>query len=277
MRCAVLGDPIAHSLSPALHRAAYAELGLDWTYEAIRVRAGELAAFLDTIDDSWRGLSLTMPLKRELVALADEVSDVARLAGAANTLVLEAGRRLADNTDVPGAAAAIRERYAGPVDAATVLGGGATATSVGLALADLGCREITVLARSAPRAAETLAAVAAHPSAPAVRQASLADAEVGGDIVVSTIPARAQVAGLVRRCAGVPVVFDVVYHPWPTPLAVSAGGSGSGSRSSGRVLVTGLDLLAHQAALQVERFTGRSVPVQVLRSAGEAALAVDLA
>ncbi len=164
MRCAVLGDPIAHSLSPVLHRAAYAELGLDWTYDAVRVPAGTLLPFLDGLDGTWRGLSLTMPLKRELVPLADEVSDVARRAGAANTLVLADGRRMAHNTDVPGAASAIRERYDGPVHAATILGGGATATSVGLALADLGCRNITVLARSRARAAATLSAVGAHPS-----------------------------------------------------------------------------------------------------------------
>ena len=172
MKCAVLGDPIAHSLSPVLHRAAYAELGLDWTYAAVRVPAGTLEEFLEGLDGSWRGLSLTMPLKRELVPLADEVSDVARRAGAANTLVLADGRRIAHNTDVPGAASAIRERYDGPVHTATILGGGATATSVGLALADLGCGQITVLARSAERAAATIGAVAAHPSAPSVRFAS---------------------------------------------------------------------------------------------------------
>jgi shikimate dehydrogenase len=263
-RCAVLGDPVAHSLSPVLHRAAYAELGLDWTYDAVRVPAGTLEHFLDGLDESWRGLSLTMPLKRELMPLADEVSDLARLAGAANTLVLSNGRRLAHNTDVPGAVAAIRERYDGPVAAATIRGGGGTATSVGLALADLGCREITVLARNAETAALTLAALASHPSAPAVRCADLAEAEVGGDLVVSTVPATAQRAGLVARCAEVPVLFDVIYDPWPTPLALSVGD---------RTLVSGLDLLVHQAALQVELFTGMAVPVGVLRSAGRTALA----
>jgi shikimate dehydrogenase len=267
-RCGVLGDPIAHSLSPVLHRAAFAELGLDWTYDAVQVPGGTLESFLAGLDESWRGLSLTMPLKRELVPLADEVSDVARLAGAANTLVLANGRRLAHNTDVPGAASAIRERYDGRVDTATILGGGATATSVGLALADLGCREISVLARSAERATETVAAVASHPSAPSVHYAELAEAEVVGDVLVSTIPASAQAAGLVARCARVPVVFDVTYHPWPTPLAQSLM-----DRPGERTLVSGLDLLVHQAALQVELFTGLVIPVEVLRSAGEAALA----
>ncbi len=264
MKCAVVGDPIAHSLSPVLHRAAYAELGLDWTYDAVRVPAGTLRGFVDGLDDSWRGLSLTMPLKRELVSLVDDVSPQARLAGAANTLVLDRGHRQAHNTDIPGAAAALRERYDGPLDAATVLGGGATATSVGLALADLGCRRIRVLARDVGRAAASVVAIAGHPSAPLVSVAALESAPVEGDVVVSTVPAGAQDDALVARCAGLPVVFDVVYHPWPTPLAVAAGD---------RVLVSGLDLLAHQAVLQVELFTGRRVPVELVRSAGRAALA----
>ena len=142
-RCAVLGDPVEHSLSPVLHRAAHAELGLgDWTYDAVRVPGGTLAGFLDGLDDSWRGMSLTMPLKRELLALADErgweCHPRVRVAGGANTLVREPTGWRADNTDLPGAATAIRERYAGPADRVLVVGGGATAASVGLALCDLG-------------------------------------------------------------------------------------------------------------------------------------------
>ena len=110
-RCGVLGDPIAHSLSPVLHRAAYDALGLDWSYDAHRVPSGGLAAFLGGLAEDWRGLSLTMPLKREALPLVDRLSDRARLAGAVNTLLIEDdGTRLGDNTDLPGAAAAIRER-----------------------------------------------------------------------------------------------------------------------------------------------------------------------
>ena len=123
-RCAVLGSPISHSLSPVLHRAAYAELGLDWAYDACEVREDQLAGFLDGLDETWRGLSLTMPLKREAIALASVVSDRARVAGAANTLVFETDGLHADNTDIPGAAAAIREHYDGRIASATVLGGG---------------------------------------------------------------------------------------------------------------------------------------------------------
>ena len=264
MRCAVLGDPVEHSLSPVLHRAAYAVLGLDWTYDAVRVPAGGLAGFVAGLDADWRGLSLTMPLKREAVSLAEEVTDRTRLVGAANTLVIEDGRPvLADNTDLPGAVAAVRERWAGPVRAGTVLGGGATAASTGLALVELGATEVTLLVRSPERAAEAVEAVSRHPAAPVVRVGSLADDPVTGDVVVSTIPASAQDAGLVARCAELPVVFEALYDPWPTPLAAAA---------EGRALVGGLDLLCHQAVAQLELFTGRTVPVDDLRPAGAAVL-----
>lgn len=263
MRCAVLGDPIAHSLSPVLHRAGYAALGLDWTYDAVRVPAGGLRALLATTDATWRGLSLTMPLKREAMALADEVSARAALVGAANTLVLVDGQVHADNTDLPGAVAALRERYDGPVRSATILGAGATAASTGLALCDLGATTVTLLARSPERAGETVAAIARHPSGPDVRVASLDDAPTG-DVLVSTVPVAAQTPELVARCGDVPVVFEVLYDPWPTPLASSA---------AGRTLVGGLDLLVHQAALQLEIFTGLPAPLEQMRAAGEAALA----
>src|SRR3954453_16390356 len=137
-RCAVLGTPIEHSLSPVLHRAAYRELGVDWSYDAVQLTEPGLEEFLEGLDDSWRGLSLTMPLKRAVVPLLDEVSEIVSLAGAANTLLLDAGRRSGDNTDVPGAVSALRERWDGAVTSAVVLGGGATAAAVGLALAELG-------------------------------------------------------------------------------------------------------------------------------------------
>jgi shikimate dehydrogenase len=266
LRCAVLGDPIAHSLSPVLHRAGYAATGLsDVTYDIARVPEDGLAEFVAGLDDTWRGLSLTMPLKRRALELGGVVTDRATLAGAANTLVLERGAVvLADNTDLPGAAAAVRERYDGPVRTATVLGGGATAASTALALCDLGARRIRLLARSADRAAGAAAAVAAHPSAPTVEVADLAGGAIDGEVVVSTIPAEAQDAALVARCGDVPVVFEVIYDPWPTPIAAAAGD---------RVLVSGLDLLAHQAVLQFELFTGIPGPLDAMRAAGEAELA----
>ena len=280
-RCGVLGDPISHSLSPVLHRAGYAELGLDWSYDAHLVPAGGLAAFLAGLDAEWRGLSLTMPLKREALALADRLTDRARLAGAVNTVVLEDGERIGDNTDLPGAAAAIRERTTMPLASAAILGGGATATSIGLALADLGVRSIELRVRNASRAEETVAALRDHPAGVEVTVEPLPVEPLTGqwsagpdlaasgstiDIVVSTIPASAQTTDLVAGCAAIPVVFEALYDPWPTPLAAAA-------LASGRVLVHGLDLLIHQAALQFELFTGVDAPLAAMREAGERALA----
>lgn len=267
IRCAVLGDPVEHSLSPTLHRAAYAALGLgDWEYDAVRVPSGGLADLLDGLDAQWRGLSLTMPLKRELLALADgrgwEVAARARAAGGANTLVRAREGWRADNTDLPGAAAAIRERYDGPVDRALVVGGGATAASVGLALCDLGTRRVELLVRSAERAQETVEVLGAHPSRPEVLATTGPCAPA--DVLVSTVPAAVQDTSLLDT-TGAGLLFDALYDPWPTPLATAA-------QAAGLPLVSGLDLLAHQAVLQVEQFTGRAVAVEVLRSAGEAEL-----
>jgi shikimate dehydrogenase len=264
MHCAVLGDPIAHSLSPVLHRAGYAATGLDWTYDAHQVASGGLAAFVSGLDGEWRGLSVTAPLKREALQHAATVSDRAALAGVANTLVRGRAGWAADNTDVPGAVAALRERMPDPPVVATILGGGATAASTALALCDLGAGSLTLLVRSPARAAETLAAIDRHAARPAVRVGSLASEPVVGDVVVSTVPASAQTPDLVARCADVPVVFDVLYDPWPTPLAESA---------ADRVLVGGLDLLVHQAALQFQAFTGLPAPLDAMRAAGARVLA----
>lgn len=269
--CGVLGDPISHSLSPVLHRAGHTALGLDWSYDAHRVASGGLPEFLAGLDPTWRGLSLTMPLKREAVGLLDGLSEVAAASGAVNTVLLtyddEGRRRLwGDNTDVPGAVAAIRERSTVPLRHATILGGGATATSVGLALVELGVERITLLVRSPDRARETVEVLHASPAAPQVQIGQLDELhDVGdpGDVVVSTIPAEAQTPALVEWAAGAGVLFDVLYDPWPTPLAAAAGG----------VVVSGLDLLVHQALLQFEIFTGRAAPLEAMRSAGEAALA----
>lgn len=263
MKCAVLGDPIAHSLSPVLHRAGYAAVGLHWEYDAVQVPAGGLAWFVAGLGEGWRGLSVTAPLKREAMILADVVSDRVKLVGAANTLLMAGGEVHADNTDLPGAVAAIRERYDGPIGDALILGAGATAASAGLALAELGATRIAIAARSASRASDTVTAIARHPSRPQIRVLDLATVERGDEgIVVSTIPVVAQTPGLVARVGDVEVLFDVVYDPWPTPLASAAP----------RTLVSGLDLLVHQAALQFTAFTGVAAPLAAMRAAGEAAL-----
>ncbi|HEX2175874.1 MAG TPA: shikimate dehydrogenase [Nocardioidaceae bacterium] len=269
-RCAVLGSPIAHSLSPVLHRAAYQRLGLDWEYEAIEVTRDDLASFLEARDASWRGLSLTMPLKRTVMSLLDEASETALVANAANTVLLgEDGRRSGHNTDVTGAERALRERGVEHVGTATVAGGGATATSAVLALARLGCHDVSLLVREPARARGVVEAAGRLPDPPTVRVARL-DGPLGpgahADVVVATVPAEAQ-PSLAEALAGLaPVVFDVLYDPWPTPLVQAA-------QAAGRTVVGGLDLLVHQATGQVELMTGcERAPLEEMRAAGRAAL-----
>jgi shikimate dehydrogenase len=265
-RCAVLGSPIAHSLSPTLHRAAYAELGLDWGYDAIEMESAGLESFLAGLDEDWRGLSLTMPLKRTVVPLLDEADAWAEVSGAANTVVLDEGRRLGHNTDVPGAVAALAEQVTAPLRRAVVLGGGATAASVLLALSEVGCTEARLLVRNPARAVETLSALERHGRGPGIRVGRLEDGFDSPDIVVSTIPAGAQTPALVEASGSAGVVFEVLYDPWPTPLAQAA-------IERDQQLVGGLDLLVHQAALQVQLMTGLPAPLDVIRAAGEQALA----
>ncbi|MEU4213626.1 shikimate dehydrogenase [Streptomyces sp. NPDC026206] len=268
-RAAVLGSPIAHSLSPVLHRAAYAELGLrEWTYDRFEVDEAALPAFLDGLDDTWAGLSLTMPLKRAVIPLLDSVSATAESVGAVNTVVLTGdGRRVGDNTDIPGIAAALRERGVEKVDSAAVLGAGATASSALAALARICTGEVTAYVRSAGRAAEMRQW--GERLGVAVRTAdwSRAAEALAAPLVVATTPAGATdgLAGAVPARPG--TLFDVLYEPWPTPLAAAWA-------ERGGTVLGGLDLLVHQAVLQVEQMTGRTpAPLAAMRAAGEAALA----
>ncbi len=260
--CAVLGSPIAHSLSPAMHRAAYAELGLDWRYEAYEVDESQLESFIATAAPGLRGLSLTMPLKRVALDLADAADDTSRLVGAANTLLIEPdGSRIAANTDVPGLVRAFAEHGITTAESAIVLGAGATAASALAAVSRLGVRAVTVVVRSAARV-EQVRDLAADLGI-GLGVATFAQAEqVGGhDLVVSTVPGGAADAWAEHFAAVAPVVFDVAYHPWPTLLAVAASNSGA-------EVLSGLDLLVHQASLQVEMMTGRSpAPLAAMRAA----------
>jgi shikimate dehydrogenase len=272
-RCAVLGDPIGHSLSPVIHRAAYDALGLDgWSYDAVQVPAGGLAAFVEELDPTeWRGLSLTMPLKREAVPLLDTADEWVGMSSVCNTLLLDPdGRRHGLNTDVTGALMVLGEHRAQPLDRAVVLGGGATAASVLLALAEHGTRHATLVVRDPERAEETVRVVRAHPRSPDVEVRDLGEADsivLEADVLVSTVPASAQVPELLAAVVGVPLVFEVVYEPWPTPLADAA-------LRAGHAVISGLDLLVAQAVNQVVAMTGRfDVPVGAMRRAAEEALA----
>jgi shikimate dehydrogenase len=266
MRCAVLGSPIAHSLSPVLHRAAYAELGLDWTYDAVEVDEDGLEAFLDGLDDDWRGLSLTMPLKRVALGLVHKSSAVAMAVGSANTILLEPGdgRGIGDNTDVPGAQAALRERQLEP-RSARIVGGGATATSIAYALAALGLRDLEFVVRDESRA-EVAARVARSAGADVIVKSFEHPMLEKVDLLVSTVPGDAIGSRSHELAESSRAVFDVAYDPWPTPLIVAA-------EQADLPVVTGLDLLAHQAALQVELMTGSTADVDLLRSAALTAVA----
>lgn len=265
-RCGVLGAPIAYSLSPDLHRAAYEYLGLDWEYSRHEVTEGELPAFLAGLDWSWRGLSLTMPLKQVALEVVSEASAVARVVSAVNTILIEDdGRRSGENTDVPGIVAALEERRVGTASYGGVLGGGATARSAMAALSAV-TDHIDVFVRT-PARAERLHRLAADLRVSCrVRPWGDRTAALAAPLLVSTTPAGAtdDLAGKVPESPA--VLVDVTYAPWPTALAAAWENAG------GRV-VGGLDVLIHQAALQVSAMTGRDVPVTVLRAAGESALA----
>lgn len=266
---AVLGSPIAHSLSPVLHRAAYQALGLrDWRYEAYRVEEDALEDFLTRLDTDWAGLSLTMPLKRAVIPLLDEVSSTARAVEAVNTVCFTPhGRRLGENTDVPGMLAALAERGVHRAPSATVLGAGATASSALAALARLDVGEVTVYVRSERRAAEMREL--GERVGLTLYTAGWDDAASGlrAPLVVSTTPTGATDWLAARLPERPGALFDVLYEPWPTVLA-AAWGAGGGT------VLSGLDLLVHQAVLQVELMTGHQVaPLAAMRAAGEAALA----
>ncbi|MFI8305880.1 shikimate dehydrogenase [Streptomyces sp. NPDC085927] len=268
-RAAVLGSPIAHSLSPVLHRTAYAELGLEgWTYDRFDVDEQALPDFFETLGDDWAGLSLTMPLKRAVIPLLDGISETAASVDAVNTVVLtEDGRRTGDNTDIPGMVAALREHGIDKVDTAAILGAGATASSALAALSRICAGEIVVYVRSTARAAEMRQW--AERLDVAVRIADWGDAEqaLHAPLVVTTTPAGVT-DGLARAVPERPAaLFDVLYDPWPTVLAARWSAYGG-------AVVGGLDLLVHQAVLQVEQMTGRSpAPLDAMRKAGERALA----
>ena len=253
----MLGQPIAHSLSPALHRAAYAALGLDWRYDAVEVAEAELAGFLDGLGPEWAGLSLTMPLKAAVLPLLDEVSDLARDVAAANTVLLGDGRRSGHNTDVPGIVAALAEAGVVSVRRAVVLGGGATARSALAALAALGCTTPVLVVRSSPdRTSEAAERLGVRPTV-VPWSPSVLD---GCDLLVSTLPPGAA-DPLAPHVSAVPALLDVVYDPWPTALAAGCTG----------VVVSGAAMLLHQAAEQVRLMTGRTAPLEVMRQALAAA------
>ncbi|MET8432858.1 shikimate dehydrogenase [Streptomyces sp900116325] len=266
-RAAVLGSPIAHSLSPVLHRAAYAELGLTgWSYDRFEIDEAALPGFVQGLDSTWAGLSLTMPLKRAIIPLLDSISETASSVEAVNTVVLtDDGRRIGDNTDIPGMVAALRESGVDRVGSASILGAGATASSALAALSRVCTGPVTAYVRSAARAAEMRGWGDRLGVELRTLEWSQAARAFDAELVIATTPAGAtdELAGAVPDSAG--VLFDVLYEPWPT--ALSAAWSRRGA------VIGGMDLLVHQAVLQVELMTGCvPAPLREMRAAGERAL-----
>ena len=267
-RAAVLGSPVTHSLSPVLHGAAYEALGLTgWSYGRIECAEDGLAGHVDGLGAEWAGLSLTMPLKRVALEVADTASDLAVAVGAANTLVFSSAGRYADNTDVAGMVDALRAAGVARVEAAVVLGAGGTAQAALAALAELGERTPTVVVRDPARARALLDTADRLGVVATLRRWEAGDALLGGaDVVISTVPRNAADALTLDGDRTGGVLFDVVYAPWPTPLAARA-------QAAGYRVVSGLDLLLHQAGHQVRLMTGEAAPLDAMRTALDAAVA----
>ncbi|WNG95097.1 shikimate dehydrogenase [Mycobacterium sp. ITM-2016-00318] len=258
-KAAVLGSPIAHSRSPQLHLAAYRALGLDgWTYDRIECTADQLPELVGGFGPEWVGVSVTMPDKFAALQFADERTARADLVGAANTLLRTSFGWRADNTDVDGLAGALGH-VAGH---AIVVGSGGTAPAVVVGLVELGVQRITVVARNREKAAPVVDLVTRMGAEAAWLDIDGADlrpvvAEVS--VVVSTIPADAA-ARYADVLSSTPVLLDAIYDPWPTPLAAAVEANG------GRV-ISGLQMLLHQAYAQVEQFTGMPAPKEAMREA----------
>lgn len=264
-RAGVVGSPVEHSLSPVLHGSAYAALELDaWSYERIERDGPGLVALVAELGPEWAGLSVTMPGKRAALTVASKVSERAEVVGAANTLVRSAdGGWSADCTDVEGITGALRS--AGGFTAgerALLLGAGGTAGAALAGFAELGMREVTLAVREPARAGEVLETAERVGLSVRTERLDVLDLDAAAraaDVVVSTLPSGAidsHASALARSSC----LLDVVYHPWPTPLATAV------EQAGGR-LATGLDMLLHQAFGQVEQFTGRDAPRERMRDA----------
>jgi shikimate dehydrogenase len=275
MKAAVLGQPVAHSLSPFLHRAAYEALGFtDWSYELVECDEAGLPAFVESCGPGWAGLSLTMPLKRAVLPLLDHVDHLAGATGGVNTVVFRPEGRYGYNTDVQGIVDALTEAGAAVPGSVTIIGAGATACSALAAVGELGAVGAEVVLRD-PGRAEGLLATAERLGL-AARLRPWDDLTAPGpqpDLLISTVPAGVAdgFAGHLRQAGQAPAaVLDVVYHPWPTPLALAA-------RARGSVVASGYGMLLHQAAAQVELMTGKPAPLEAMRAAGQAELARRMA
>ena len=261
MKCAVIGEPIAHSLSPQLHRAAYAWLGLDWTYDPHLVGVDQLKRFVAWLGPEWRGLSVTMPCKQAVLSLG-RPDQVVAILGVANTVVFngtpsDVTTTSVHNTDVSGIQMLLRGEGIGPGSDVVILGNGATARSCVYALAGIGVTRVKLRARD-PVKTDLLVRDAVGWGIDVTTEDSTAPN------LISTVPASVA-AEWASDMVGLDLVFDVLYDPWPTPLLALAARRGVPALS-------GLDLLAAQAVGQVELMTGQFVPFSVLIAAADQAV-----
>lgn len=250
---AVWGDPIAHSKSPQLHAAAYGVLGLEWEYTRRRVAEGEFAAALRSLDESWLGLSLTMPLKEVAHGASAVLDRHAELTGAVNTLLLSDGIH-GFNTDVGGIVDALDDQGLGDPERVRILGAGATAASALVASSELGAREVDVRARRPERAAH-LVDLGERLGLSVTTAPFDADAEAV-DLTVATLPSGAALAEQTTRrlSEGGGALFDVAYAPWPSALATAWSGGDA---------ISGEGMLLRQAVRQIRIFRhgDQSVPL----------------
>jgi shikimate dehydrogenase len=271
-RAAVLGSPIGHSLSPVLYRAGFAAAGMDgWTFDAIECDAAALPGLVGGLGPEWAGLAVTMPGKAAAASVAVTQSDRVRLLGVANTLLHLADGWHAENTDVDGVVGSLTAAGVAPAGGVLLLGGGGTALAVVTALAEMRWDGPLVLAGRRPESTARAASLARTVGLD-VRTIGFSADEVGAvtadlAMAVSTVPAGVA-DPLAQTLAPVPALLDVVYHPWPTPLAAAG--------VPGRITVTGLDMLLHQALRQFTLVTGVTAPADAMRAGLRSAVGSNL-
>lgn len=253
MRFVLLGDPVAHSKSPAMHTAAFRALGLHHTYEAMRVREDEIGAWVDRLRrGEIGGINVTVPHKRAAMLLADEVNPVARACDACNVLALRGGRVIAFDTDVPALALELRDARAERGGTAIVLGNGGAARAATEALRGLGAEKIVTRARRGGD--EPLSPTGSERGARWIVQATSAGmtgADPGEGI------ARAVDFSVVAKGA---MALDVIYSPRETPFLRAA-------RAAGCEAKNGLGMLARQGALALELWLDISAPLDAMLAA----------
>lgn len=250
---AVLGSPISHSKSPAIHLAAYRVLGNDWEYGRAEVLRGGLRKFIEELEPGWNGFSVTMPLKEDATRFADELDNSAKVTGATNTLYQnEFGKWIGFNTDVFGIVSALNNAGLAKVEHALILGSGATAVSAAAALAlhSPGAK-LKIFARN-HHTAKKLVSFAKERGLKASITKNLARASKKAQISISALPAHAlddEAKSLAAARLWKPggVLLDVAYNPWPSELAKAWS-------SRDAQVISGIEMLIWQAVAQVRIF-----------------------